>query len=57
MPEDAPFRGPKEFVDGKFTYTNTWQGDVEQYGGKEQITKGEQIIYEAKYMGGWVDKK
>jgi hypothetical protein len=57
MPEDAPFRGPKEYTEGEYTYTNTWSGDVERYSGKEQITQGGKLIYEASYMGGLVDER
>lgn len=57
MPEDAPFRGPKEFKDGEFAYLNDWDGDVEKYSGEEQITQGEKLIYKANYMGGLVDQR
>lgn len=57
MPEDAPFRGPKEFVDGEFTYHNNWTGDVERYSGEEQITQSGKLIYKANYMGGLVDQR
>ncbi len=57
MPEDAPFRGPKEFKQGEFVYTNTWEGNVERYSGQEQIKKGEAIVYKAHYRGGLVDKR
>ncbi len=57
MPEDAPFRGPKEFVDGEFAYHNIWSGDIERYSGEEQIIQGEKLIYKANYMGGLVDQR
>ncbi|OQA93087.1 MAG: hypothetical protein BWY24_00728 [Microgenomates group bacterium ADurb.Bin219] len=57
MPDDAPFRGPREYKEGKFTYTNKWIGDVEQYSGEEQITQGGNLIYKANYMGGLVDQR
>jgi len=57
MPDDAPFRGPKEYKEGEFTYTNKWTGDVERYSGEEQITQGENLIYKANYMGGLVDQR
>lgn len=57
MPEDAPFRGPKEYKEGEFTYSNSWSGDVERYSGEEQITQGENVIYKANYMGGLVDQR
>jgi hypothetical protein len=57
MPEDYPFRGPKEYKEGEFTYTNAWKGDVERFSGEEQITKGEEVIYKANYRGGLVDQR
>jgi hypothetical protein len=57
MPDDAPFRGPKEFIDGEFTYHNKWDGNVERYSGEEEITQGEKLIYKANYMGGLVDQR
>ena len=57
MPEDAPFRGPKEYQEGGFVYRNTWSGDVERYSGEEQITQGKKLIYQANYLGGLVDQR
>lgn len=57
MPDDAPFRGPKEFKQGEFVYINTWEGDVEKYSGEEIIKKGEKVVYKAYYRGGLVDRR
>jgi len=57
LPEDAPFRGPKEYKEGDLSYTNTWQGDVERYSGEEQITQNGKVIYKANYRGGLVDQR
>jgi len=57
MPDKAPFRGPKELKDEEYTYINNWVGDVERYLGEEQIIHGEQVIYKANYMGGFVDQR
>lgn len=58
MPEDAPFRGPREYKSGNLTYTNEWQGDVSRYSGEEKIVdaKGE-VVYQANYRGGLVDQR
>ena len=56
MPEDYPFRGPKEYKEGEFTYTNTWNGEVEKFSGEEQITQADKLIYKANYIGGLVDR-
>ena len=57
MPEDYPFRGPKTYKEGKFRYTNSWDGDVERFSGEEKISKGEKEIYKANYTGGLVDQR
>jgi len=55
MPEDYPFRGPKEYKEKDFAYTNSWNGDVERFSGEEQIIQIEDLIYRANYMGGLVN--
>jgi len=57
MPKDYPFRGPKKFVLGKFTYQNNWQGEVERYSGQEKILLGKKVIYQASYFGGLIDQR
>ena len=57
MPEDYPFRGPKKFKDGEYTYSNSWEGEVDRFSGEEQITQGEKLIYKANYIGGLVCQK
>jgi hypothetical protein len=44
-------------IDGEFTYTNKWEGDVGRYFGEEQIFLTGNLIYQANYMGGLVDQK
>lgn len=55
MPEDHPFRGPKNFKERNFEYKNKWKGDLASYSGNEVITHKSGKIYEARYMGGLVD--
>lgn len=57
MPEEAPFRGPKEYKEGEYVYSNSWQGEVDNFSGEEHITKSGTLIYKANYMGGVVDKR
>lgn len=57
MPEDAPFRGPKEYKEGNIAYANSWEGDVEKFSGEERIVEGELLVYQASYMGGLVDQR
>lgn len=57
MPEDHPYRGPREYKEGEYTYTNFWNGEVDRFSGSEQITQGDKVIYKADYTGGLVDQK
>lgn len=57
MPEDYPFRGPKEHKEGEFTYSNSWEGEDDRFSGEEQIRQGEKLIYKANYLGGLVDRR
>ncbi len=57
MPSDAPFRGPKEYIEGSLVYTNTWEGTIERYSGEEVIKQQNETIYKAHYMGGLVDQR
>lgn len=57
MPEDYPYRGPKELKEGKFIYKNQWQGNLDNYNGEELIFRDKKEVYRAKYMGGLVDQR
>lgn len=57
MPTNSPFRGPKEYEENGYIYTNSWDGELDRYAGEEQITKDEKLIYKANYRGGLVDQK
>ncbi|MBP8591187.1 hypothetical protein KBI33_01810 [Candidatus Shapirobacteria bacterium] len=57
MPVKAPFRGPKEYKEEKYTYRNFWEGDVDRFSGEEQILQGKRLIYKANYIGGLVDQR
>lgn len=57
MPHDAPFRGPKMFVEGEFTYRNSWKGNLDKYLGEEVILHKDKEVYRASYMGGLVDQR
>ncbi|MCP4706438.1 MAG: hypothetical protein GY865_17710 [candidate division Zixibacteria bacterium] len=55
MPREYPFRGPKEFRDSEYLYSNYWNGDVSRFEGKEKINKKSTFVYQANYFGGLVD--
>jgi hypothetical protein len=57
MPPDHPYRGPKEYKEGEYTYTNSWDGEIIRFAGEEQITFGGKLIYKANYVGGLVDQR
>ncbi|OGY21892.1 MAG: hypothetical protein A2113_01020 [Candidatus Woykebacteria bacterium GWA1_44_8] len=54
-PKDNPYRGPREFEEAEFKYQNTWQGGIESFSGEEIIYQNEKGVYEATYIGGFVD--
>lgn len=55
MPVGYPYRGPKEFTEGDWKYTNKWEGEVEQFRGEENIYLNNEMIFWTKYVGGMVD--
>lgn len=57
MPPDNPYRGPKELIEGEYSYFNSWNGEIDRFSGEEIIQKGGKEIYRAKYLGGLVDLK
>lgn len=57
MPQDHPFRGPKEYREGEYVYTNLWDGELDRFSGEEKIIQGEKLIYKANYLGGFVDQR
>lgn len=57
MPAEHPYRGPAEYRDDAYLYTNTWAGDIGQFSGEEKITHEGTLVYKADYFGGWVDQR
>lgn len=57
IPKDKPFRGPKFYQNGDFTYRNWFNGKITNFSGIEKIYLGKKKIYEAKYVGGLVDQR
>jgi uncharacterized protein DUF5680 len=50
--EGRPFRGPSQFEQGDFRYTNTSDGDISEFHGTEQIHHGATRVYDLRYSGG-----
>ncbi len=55
--EDCPFRGPSEFKENDFKYTDESEGTIEDFKGKEKIYYKWELVYELEYHGGLVKKK
>lgn len=54
-PKFFPLRGPKKFIESEFIYENLWQGEINQFTGKEKIYIGKNKIYNANYLGGLIN--
>ncbi|MDD5463906.1 MAG: DUF5680 domain-containing protein [Candidatus Moranbacteria bacterium] len=58
IPEDKPFRGPVEFIQGNLKYSNIFEGEIDNFSGEEIITSTDgKELYKAKYIGGLVDQR
>ncbi len=49
-----PYRGPNEYTEKEFEYTNSWEGNLAHIFGRENILYEQIIIYEQNYMGGLI---
>jgi hypothetical protein len=52
---ETPYRGPVAFEKGDWRYENKVEGEVGNFSGTEKIYRGAECVYEAKYVGGFVD--
>jgi len=55
MPEECPYRGPKEYKEGDYSYLNNFIGEIDNFSGEETINYKGKEVYKAKYAGGLVD--
>ena len=62
-PEEHPYRGPEHYYGDDLTYYNEWQGDLNNFAGRETILQNGSrsvydgyILYEGLYFGGLVGK-
>lgn len=53
---DMPYRGPSLFEKESLSYQNIFIGDLPNFSGTEKIFKNGIPIYEASYLGGFVDR-
>jgi hypothetical protein len=49
---ERPYRGPNQWREGAYVYTDETQGDVERFWGVETITHEAQVVYQLRYSGG-----
>ena len=50
-------RGPEQYKDNEWAYTNTSKGNVGQFSGKETISRNGKQIFYTDYIGGLVDQR
>ena len=48
----APYRGPKNYEDGKYSYTNLFLGHISRFTGVETISISKKQVYQLHYSGG-----
>jgi hypothetical protein len=53
---EMPYRGPAFFEKENWKYENEIKGEVGNFSGTEKIFKNENRVYEASYLGGFVDQ-
>ena len=55
VPEEYPFRGPAEYINGDYSYTCSVKGDFHWFSGVEEIHFKNKKIYECVFHGGDVE--
>lgn len=53
---EMPYRGPASFESTTWRYENKLVDDVDKFSGTEKIYKNDICVYEASYLGGFVDR-
>jgi len=53
---EMPYRGPADFKKEQWKYENLLTGDVARFSGTEKIYRDGTCVYEASYLGGYVDR-
>jgi hypothetical protein len=49
---DRPYRGPRQWCEGSYIYTDEDQGDIQCFWGVETITRADHMVYQLRYSGG-----
>ncbi|EZP76984.1 hypothetical protein H839_10318 [Parageobacillus genomosp. 1] len=50
----APYRGPRQWQDGPYTYQNDYEGTWERFYGEERILIAGEKVYKLRYSGGMI---
>lgn len=56
IPENKPYRGPEKYNENNLEYNNLFEGEVDNFSGTEIIKDNNEIVYQAKYIGGLIDQ-
>ncbi len=54
--EDRPYRGPSNYIEGNFEYTDKSEGNIECFNGIEKIFFRGEKVYTLRYHGGKIRK-
>ena len=54
VPEELPYRGPEQYVNGDYAYSCSAEGDFEWFRGEETICYRGNRIYECHFHGGLI---
>lgn len=57
VPENEPFRGPREFSEGDFSYQMEVEGDVNDFSGEERIFYQREEVFHQYFIGGMIVQK
>jgi len=52
VPEECPFRGPRQYSNGDYSYTCSVEGDFHWFCGHEEIYRNGVKVYECAFHGG-----
>ena len=55
VPEEEPFRGPRDYAEGSYAYHCEAEGSFDWFQGKETISYMGETIYECYYHGGLIE--
>ena len=55
VPEEEPYRGPRDYAEGDYAYHCETEGSFNWFQGKETISYRGKVIYECFYHGGMIE--